>query len=51
VHVKTGAELEDRIEITSGLKEGDIVVISGAYLLHSEYVFRKGTEPSAAHQH
>lgn len=51
VHVKTGAELDDRIEIISGLQEGDAVVISGAYLLHSEYVFRKGAEPSAAHQH
>lgn len=51
VPVKTGAELDDRIEITAGLQEGDAVVVSGAYLLHSEYVFRKGSEPSAAHQH
>lgn len=42
VMVRTGLETDDRIEILSGLKEGDVVVTSGAYLLHSEYVFRKG---------
>ena len=43
--VQTGLETDDRIEIKSGLKPGDIVVISGAYLLQSEYVFRKGANP------
>ena len=42
VMVRTGLETDDRIEIVSGLNEGDVVVTSGAYLLHSEYVFRKG---------
>ncbi|MBK9488836.1 MAG: efflux RND transporter periplasmic adaptor subunit [Haliscomenobacter sp.] len=49
VMVQTGLESEDRIEITSGLKSGDIVVISGAYLLQSEYIFKKGANPMAEH--
>ena len=51
VMVKTGLEMDDRIEILSGLKEGDIVVMSGAYLLTSEYVFKNGTNQMAGHQH
>ncbi|HSC52022.1 MAG TPA: efflux RND transporter periplasmic adaptor subunit [Phnomibacter sp.] len=51
VMVKTGLESDDRIEIKGGLKEGDVVVISGAYLLHSEYVFKKGADPMAGHNH
>lgn len=51
VMVKTGLEREDRIEILSGLKNGDIVVTSGAYLLHSEFIFKKGADPMAAHNH
>ncbi|RXK62208.1 efflux RND transporter periplasmic adaptor subunit [Lacibacter luteus] len=49
--VETGLESGDRIEIKSGLNAGDIVVISGAYLLHSEYVFKKGADPMAGHNH
>ena len=45
VMVQTGLETDDRIEIKSGLKPGDIVVITGAYLLQSEYIFRKGANP------
>lgn len=44
--VQTGIQTSDKIEITSGLKEGDKVVISGAYLLNSEYIFKKGMNPS-----
>lgn len=51
VMVQTGLESDDRIEIRSGIKPGDIVVISGAYLLYSEYVFKKGADPMAGHQH
>jgi Cu(I)/Ag(I) efflux system membrane fusion protein len=43
--VDTGLETEDRIEIKSGLKPGDVIVISGAYLLQSEYIFKKGANP------
>ena len=51
VEVKTGQETNDRIEIVSGLSEGDVVVLTGAYLLHSEWVFRKGVEMPTTHQH
>jgi membrane fusion protein, copper/silver efflux system len=43
--IETGSENSDRIEIRSGLQNGDIVVVSGAYLLNSEYIFKKGTNP------
>jgi Cu(I)/Ag(I) efflux system membrane fusion protein len=49
VMVQTGLESDDRIEIKTGLKTGDIVVLTGAYLLHSEYVFKKGADPMAGH--
>jgi Cu(I)/Ag(I) efflux system membrane fusion protein len=45
--VETGLEDGDRVEIRSGLKAGDVVVTSGAYLLNSEYVFRRGADPMA----
>ena len=44
--VQTGIESDDKIEIVSGLAEGDIVVISGAYLLNSEFIFKKGKNSS-----
>lgn len=45
IMVALGLESNDRIEIKSGLKAGDVVVISGAYLLNSEYIFKKGSNP------
>lgn len=51
VMVETGLDSDDRIEIKSGLKSGDIVVLTGAYLLHSEYVFKKGADPMSGHNH
>lgn len=51
IMVRTGLEIEDRIEIQSGLNEGDVVVISGAHLLHSEIVFKKGIDIMAGHEH
>jgi Cu(I)/Ag(I) efflux system membrane fusion protein len=47
--IETGMESDGMIEIKSGLKEGDAVVVNGAYLLQSEYVFRKGANPMAGH--
>ena len=35
----------ERIEMKSGLKAGGIVVMTGAYLLNSEYIFKKGANP------
>jgi membrane fusion protein, copper/silver efflux system len=49
VMVQTGLESNGLIEIRSGLKEGDVVVTSGAYLLNSEYIFKKGSIPMAGH--
>ena len=49
--VETGLESGDRIEIRSGLQNGDVVVTSGAYLLNSEYIFKKGSDPMAEHHH
>ncbi|RFS19606.1 efflux RND transporter periplasmic adaptor subunit [Chitinophaga silvatica] len=43
--VKTGMENFDSVEITEGLKEGESVVVSGAYLLYSEYILKKGADP------
>ncbi len=45
--VEIGLESGDRVEIKSGLQNGDVVVMRGAYLLHSEYVFKKGNDPMA----
>ncbi|AIL45287.1 putative Co/Zn/Cd efflux system membrane fusion protein [Elizabethkingia anophelis NUHP1] len=47
--VTTGIETGSRIEIVSGLKKGDIVVVSGAYLLNSEYIFKNGADPMTGH--
>ncbi|MBO9634020.1 MAG: efflux RND transporter periplasmic adaptor subunit [Chitinophagaceae bacterium] len=47
--VKTGMENADRIEIREGLSTGDTVVVSGAYLLYSEYILKKGSDPMAGH--
>jgi membrane fusion protein, copper/silver efflux system len=47
--IETGMESDGMIEIKSGLKEGDAVVVNGAYLLQSEYIFRKGANPMAGH--
>ncbi len=49
--VKTGIEDFERVEITDGLVENEIVVVSGAYLLYSELVLKKGGSPMAGHQH
>ena len=47
--VTTGLESGNRIEIKSGLTTGDVVVTGGAYLINSEYIFKKGANPMAGH--
>lgn len=47
--VTIGMETNEYTQITSGLNKGDIVVVSGAYLLSSEYLFQKGTDPMEGH--
>lgn len=43
--VKTGQENDSQVEITTGLANGDEVVVTGAYLLYSEYILKKGKNP------
>lgn len=50
IMIEPGIETDEFTEIRSGLKRGDIVVISGAYLLYSEYLFRMGTNPMEGHE-
>ena len=38
-----------RVEILHGIEDGDEVVVSGAYLLQSEFIFKKGNNPMAGH--
>ena len=49
--VTTGIENGDKVEITSGLNEKENVVITGAYLLYSEFVLKKGGDPMVGHSH
>jgi Cu(I)/Ag(I) efflux system membrane fusion protein len=47
--VITGIESNDMVEIRSGIEVGEEVVITGVYLLNSEYIFKKGSTPMDAH--
>jgi Cu(I)/Ag(I) efflux system membrane fusion protein len=49
--VTIGMESDGVVEITSGLKEGDVVVVKGTYLLNSEFVFKRGADPMSGHSH
>jgi Cu(I)/Ag(I) efflux system membrane fusion protein len=50
-NVTLGIENENKVEITAGLKEKENVVITGAYLLYSEFILKKGLDPMAGHSH
>ena len=43
--VETGVEANGMIEIKSEIDAAKKVVITGAYAINSEYIFRKGTDP------
>lgn len=45
--VTTGMETANQVEIISGLEKGDKVVVTGAYLLYSEFILKKGKNPVA----
>lgn len=47
--VKTGAENDNQVEMLEGLENGDQVVVTGAYLLYSEYILKKGKNPIHSH--
>lgn len=44
--VSTGPETDERVTITGGLSADAQVVVSGAYLLESEYQLRQGAQDS-----
>jgi Cu(I)/Ag(I) efflux system membrane fusion protein len=44
--VKTGSEDDENVEIVEGLSDGDIIVTSGAYLLYSDLILKKGINPA-----
>ena len=48
--IEVGTEANNFIEIKSGVLSGDLVVVTGAYLLQSEYLFKKGTNPMEGHK-
>ncbi|MBX2917554.1 MAG: efflux RND transporter periplasmic adaptor subunit [Cyclobacteriaceae bacterium] len=47
--VKTGLENFSEVEILEGLQAGETVVVSGAYLIYSEYILKHGVNPAHAH--
>jgi Cu(I)/Ag(I) efflux system membrane fusion protein len=49
--VTTGPETAEQVVIKEGLQAGDKVVVTGAYLLYSEYVLKKGKDPNSGHTH
>lgn len=49
--VKTGVENFNSVEIAEGLKEGEVVVVTGAYLLYSELILKNGRDPMLSHHH
>lgn len=47
VMVETGVEANGMIEIKSDVDSTKKVVVTGAYAINSEYIFRKGSDPMA----
>jgi Cu(I)/Ag(I) efflux system membrane fusion protein len=45
--VETGVEANGMIEIVSEMDSSKKVVVTGAYAINSEYIFRKGNDPMA----
>jgi Cu(I)/Ag(I) efflux system membrane fusion protein len=45
--VTTGIQTADSVMILSGLKQTEKIVVSGAYLLNSEMILKRGTDPMA----
>lgn len=46
--VQTGTETDRQVAITKGLNGGESVAMSGAYLLYSEMILKKGINPMTA---
>lgn len=41
--IQLGIQNKKEVEVLSGLKEGELIVINGAYLLNSALILKKGT--------
>lgn len=50
-YITTAEETDEQVVIAEGLQAGDKVVVTGAYLLYSEYILKKGQHPVAGHMH
>lgn len=50
IMVETGLETNGMIEIKSSIDSSKKVVITGAYAINSEYIFRKGSNPMEGHE-
>jgi Cu(I)/Ag(I) efflux system membrane fusion protein len=46
--VQTGIENFNEVEIVHGLKEGEEIAATGAYLLYSELMLKRGIDPLVA---
>jgi Cu(I)/Ag(I) efflux system membrane fusion protein len=51
VEVKLGARFHDRFEVLGGLKEGDEIVTSAAFLIDAESRLKSATGAMGGHQH
>lgn len=51
VMVHAGIEADGYTEIIYGIKQGDVIVSSGAYLLNSEFTIRHGSNPMEGMKH
>jgi Cu(I)/Ag(I) efflux system membrane fusion protein len=51
VEVKLGARFKDRFEVLGGLKEGDEIVTSAAFLIDAESRLKSATGAMGGHQH
>jgi Cu(I)/Ag(I) efflux system membrane fusion protein len=49
--IQTGVEDFEQVEVVAGLKEGETIAATGAYLLYSELILKKGIDPMASHKH
>jgi Cu(I)/Ag(I) efflux system membrane fusion protein len=49
VMIFIGLQTSEKVEVLDGLEKGDEIVTSGAYLLNSEFIFKRGASPLEAH--
>lgn len=51
VMVQTGVESNGYTQVLQGIQKGDVAVVSGNYLLQSEYTFKNGSSAMKGHTH